>query len=367
MLLRKILFLFLLLPFVVKAQVPVGVMNTDDLDSLSNKHKRFSPSIYLGVNFYPQRHLMSSIANEKNKTSDTSFQYSRYEFSTTLPLVRWQKPEGSHQINAFISGSWNDFVLDSIFQHVHSLYSANIGLQYMYYQPKENLLLFHFTTGFANDQYYLNEQISLRYSSLLLYSRLKNQKFQYFAGMATTYSYNNLQFVPMLGARIKVTSKDFIRISFPLRNNIEYYPARLAYYHPLSKRTLLFGQLENAGNSYRLYSANENINANTASIQFRESGRTIGLGVRYLLKNNIRIQCELNNYYRNNQVVSISDRDADLTKDKPLYLTKVQSGLLLQASLVWNMNKKSTAKSSPRVDYLDIQNINVEDLPDDLQ
>ena len=185
--------------------------------------------------------------------------------------------------------------------------------------------------------------------------------------MATTYSYNNLQVVPMLGARIKVTSKDFIRISFPLRNKIEYYPARLAYYHPLSKRTLLFGQLENAGNSYRLYSANENINANTASIQFRESGRTIGLGVRYLLKNNIRIQCELNNYYRNNQEVSISDRDADLTKDKPLYLTKVQSGLLLQASLVWNMNKKSTVKSSPRVDYLDIQNINVEDLPDDLQ
>jgi hypothetical protein len=31
------------------------------------------------------------------------------------------------------------------------------------------------------------------------------------------------------------------------------------------------------------------------------------------------------------------------------------------------MNKKSTVKSSPRVDYLDIQNINVEDLPDDLQ
>jgi hypothetical protein len=31
------------------------------------------------------------------------------------------------------------------------------------------------------------------------------------------------------------------------------------------------------------------------------------------------------------------------------------------------MNKATSTKSSPRVDYLDIQNINVEDLPDDLQ
>jgi hypothetical protein len=34
---------------------------------------------------------------------------------------------------------------------------------------------------------------------------------------------------------------------------------------------------------------------------------------------------------------------------------------------VWNFNRTSKTKSTPRVDYLDIQNINVEDLPDDLQ
>ncbi|MFM2225500.1 MAG: hypothetical protein RJA07_1702 [Bacteroidota bacterium] len=364
--LRNILLLILLLPFIGKAQTPVGLLNTDDLDSLSNHQKRFSPSLYFGVNYYPERHLMSAY-NQKRNISDTSFQYSRYEFSTTVPLIRWQKPEGSHQINAFISGSWNDFVMDSIFQHVHSLYSANVGLQYMYYQPKENLLLFHITVGFANDQYYLNEEIGLRYSTLLLYYRLKNPKFQYFVGMATTTAFNLTQYVPLVGAKIKITPKDFVRISFPLRDKIEYYPVRFAYYHPLSKRTMVFGQIENTGNTYRLYSANEEINANTASILFRESGRTVGLGVRYLLKNNIRFQFEINNYYRNNQVVSISDRDADITKDKPLYQTRVQSGLLLQGSLVWNINKAASKSKSPRVDYLDIQNIDVEDLPDDLQ
>jgi hypothetical protein len=366
--LRILFCLLVTFAIAAKAQTPVGLLNTDDLDSLSNKHKRFSPSVYLGLNFYPQRNLLSTSSHRKNiKTTDTTFQYSRYEFSTTLPIIRWQKPEGTHQINAFVSGSWNDFLLDSIFQHVHSLYSANVGLQYMYYQPKENLLIFHATAGFANDQYYLNEEISLRYSTLFLFYRLKNVKFQYFVGMATTSAYNITQFVPLVGAKIKVSKNDFIRISFPLRNRIEYYPARLAYYHPLSKRTIVFGQLENAGNSYRLYSANEAITANTASIQFRESGKTIGIGARYLLKNNIRVQAELNNYFNNNQIVSISDRDADLTKDKPLYQTKVQSGFLLQASMVWNFNRTSKTKSTPRVDYLDIQNINVEDLPDDLQ
>jgi hypothetical protein len=380
---KLIFFVFILAFASVKSfgqQYSVAVPNPDDMDSLSNKHKRFSPNIYFGTELYPQRNLYSAYfpiqkyggpgrakyndLDDIGHLTDSTINSTHYEFSITAPLISWTKPEGTHQVNLFTSGSVDDFRM-SWFQSRHNLYSGNIGLQYLYYQPKENLFMVHFTTGFANDQNYLNSQIGLRYSGLVLFNHLKNQKFQYFIGLAATYAYSETQWIPLVGARIKITHKDYLRISFPLSKYFEFYPVRFAYYHPFSHRTVLFGEWENQGNSYRIYSADENISSNSASVQLRQQGKSIGVGVRYLLKNNVRLQFELNSYYRNNQTISIYNIDAKID-DRALSTYHIQSGVLLQASIMWNFNRhKKTA--APRVDYLDIQNIEVEDLPDDFQ
>ncbi len=375
--------LFFLFAIVAKSSAqstPIGVMNVDDLDSLSNKHKRFSPSFYFGTDYYPERSLYRGIYNNNNSTNfndffhhnyplnstvqDSTIHSTHYEFSFTAPIIRWNKPEGSHQINLYASGSWDKFNM-SWFQNTHDLYSGNAGLQYLYYQPKENLFLVHFTVGFANDQNYLNEEIGLRYSGLALFNHLTNPKFQYFFGLATTSAYNETQWIPMVGGKIKITHKDFIRISFPFSKYYEFYPLRFAYYHPLSRRTLLFGEWENQGSSYRIYSADENISSTkTASVQLRQQGESIGIGVRYMLKYNVRFEFELSQYYRN--TISIYNIDAKID-DNYLSLYPIHGGVLLQANVKWNFNKNPAKSASPRVDFLDLQSIEVEDLPDDFK
>ena len=381
---NKPFFLLLILVFVLAksyAQIPaVGVLNHDDLDSLSNKHKRFSPSLYFGTELNPQRNLYSTFYpiysygkpgrrgnNDDDKLghlTDSTFKSTHYEFSFTLPLKSWNTTEGTHQINLFTSGSL-DNIKSTIFSNLRNLYSGNLGLQYLYYQPKENLFLVHGTVGFANDKNYLNEEIGLRYSALALFNHLKNQKFQYFLGLAINYAYGEMQYIPMVGGKIKIIHKDFIRIQLPLSRYYPLYPVRLAYYHPLSKKSMLFGEWENQGSSYRIYAADENISSNSASAQLRIQGKSIGVGFRYALKRNLRLQFELSDYYTNNQTIGIYNIDAKID-DRAISVRHIQTGLSLQASVMWNFNrhKKSVA---PRVDYLDIQNIEVEDLPDDFQ
>ncbi len=373
-------FAFAMLANAGAQSTPIGVMNVDDLDSLSNKHKRFSPSFYFGTEIYPERKLYRGFYDDKTSNSlfhdhdhliptdpsqpDSTIRSTHYEFSFTAPIIRWIRPEGSHQINLYTSGSWDNFHM-SWFQNTHDLYSGNAGLQYLYYQPKENLFLVHFTVGFANDQNYLNEEIGLRYSGLALFNHLTNPKFQYFFGLATTSAYGETQWIPMVGGKIKITHKDFIRISFPFSKYYEFYPLRFAYYHPLSRRSMLFGEWENQGSSYRIYSADENISATTtASVQLRQQGESVGIGVRYLLQHNVRLEFELNQYYHN--TISIYNIDAKID-DNYLSLYPIHSGILMQASVMWNFNKNPAKSASPRVDFLDLQNIEVEDLPDDFK
>lgn len=128
---------------------------------------------------------------------------------------------------------------------------------------------------------------------------------------------------------------------------------------------MLFGEWESQGSSYRIYAADENIASNSASAQLRIQGKSIGVGVRYALQHNLRLQFELSDYYNNNQTIGIYNIDAKID-DRAISVRHIQTGLSFQASVMWNFNrqKKSVA---PRVDYLDIQNIEVEDLPDDFQ
>ena len=374
---KYLLLLFALFAIKANAQIistPIGVMNTDDMDSLSNKHRRFAPSIYLGTDLYPDRKLYSGyypqhngpggrgFDDDRQNLSDSSIHYTHYEFSITAPIKRWMTDEGTHQINLYASGSWDKFSL-SWFQSKHDLFTGSAGFQYLYYQPKENLFLTHFSVGFANDQNYFNQEIGLRYSGLVLFNRLKNPKFQYFVGLATTYAYGDAQWIPLVGGKIKITHKDFLRISFPLSKHYEFYPIRLAYYHPLSRRTMLFGEWEKQGSSFRIYSGDELISSQTASVQLRIIGASLGVGFRYLLNSNIRLQFELNDYYGGNQQIAFYN-NLDINAPK-ISGYNIQSGLLMQGSVMWNFNSHSKNTASPRVDFLDIQNIEVEDLPDD--
>ncbi len=297
--------------------------------------------------------------NFKDTTGTFSFFQSRID--AAVPLYAWAG--SGNLINSIGLNIGLRYTVPevSILQRQHDVYTVNPGFNYTRYKPNRYLWMNTFGTGFADDNYTVDNP-NIRFLVSTLYENFKQDNFKWRAGVVVALVNKKLIPVPLLGANIKAGKHVRLFAGYPFNTRMTY---------KFSDEFQLYFSLKRRNEAYRIATYNEAIPNTTASVLLSKIEFPMTIGFKKTIAKQLYFSLEAGpvaarRMYFVNRDENIS-MIARIRKTLPLSLW-IKRGPYFEASLRYEFGKnKKSADNSQSARILQILDPNDADIEDILE